>query len=476
MSFSSHKIWTTRFAALLVGLLLNGSITLPMQAAEPKSAPNVAVNSCSTTTPLTPEEQAYARTAWQYFRNNYQPATGFVNSVENYPSASLWDLGNYLMALNAARSLNLIDQADFDYRLNQFLTTLGRIKLFEDALPNKTYNTQTGEMVDYNNKLSPKGIGWSALDLGRVLTALYVLQRCHPSYQNWIQSIVSKWQLQRSVANGQLIGATVLPRRTLMVQEGRLGYEEYAARGFQLWGLNPSRALDRREFRGFVEIYGLRIPVDRRNFRRTNANNYVLSESYILHGVEFGFDSELAEIAAKILEVQKRRYDATGKLTAVSEDHVKGAPYFLYNTIYANGVKWATITEKNKQYPQLRSVSTKAAFGWYYLYPNNAYAQALLNAVKTLQNQQNGGFYAGIYEATQKPNQVLTANTNGLILELLHFKARGSRPFVESASTAGTKTVSQVSVKPPSAQPAIPQALPVTSTPVPSLSKSVCNE
>jgi hypothetical protein len=85
------------------------------------------------TAPLTAEEQTYARTAWQYFLKNYQPATGFTNSTGGYPSGTLWDMGNYLMALNAARSLNLTDQADFDARLNKFLTTLSSLKLFEDA-------------------------------------------------------------------------------------------------------------------------------------------------------------------------------------------------------------------------------------------------------------------------------------------------------------------------------------------------------
>ena len=55
--------------------------------------------------------------------------------------------------------------------------------------------------------------------------------------------------------------------------------------------------------------------------------------------------------------MQKRRHDSTGQLTAVTEDNIDKEPYFLYNTIYANGEKWATITDNNQPYPQLRSVS-----------------------------------------------------------------------------------------------------------------------
>jgi hypothetical protein len=57
----------------------------------------------------------------------------------------------------------------------------------------------------------------------------------------------------------------------------------------------------------FVEINGVQIPVDTRDFKSTNANNYVVSESYILDGIEFGLKGELAVYAARVLDVQKRR-------------------------------------------------------------------------------------------------------------------------------------------------------------------------
>jgi hypothetical protein len=48
-------------------------------------------------------------------------------------------------------------------------------------------------------------------------------------------------------------------------------------------------------------------------------------------------EGALKEYAANVLEVQKRRFDATGQLTSVSEDNIDQAPYFLYNTVYSNG-------------------------------------------------------------------------------------------------------------------------------------------
>ncbi|MEH1781276.1 MAG: DUF3131 domain-containing protein [Nostoc sp.] len=390
-------------------------------------------NSCSNiTAPLTPEEQTYARAAWQYFVKNYQPATGFTNSTGGYPSGTLWDMGNYLMALNAARWLNLTDQADFDSRLNKFLTTLNTLKLFEDALPNKVYNAATAQMVDYGNNPLERGIGWSALDVGRILAAFDVIRTCHPQYNEWLKGIVAKWQVARSLKDGQLFGATVLPdNKTLLVQEGRLGYEEYGARGYQLWGFSAPKAIALEPFK-LVEINGVQIPVDSRDFQSTNANNYVVSESYILDGIEFGLQGELADFAARVLDVQKRRFDTTGQLTAVTEDNIDQAPYFLYNTVYANGVNWATITDANQPYPQFRSISTKAAFGWRYLFPDNAYAQKVFDAVKDLRSPDDGGYYAGIYEESKQPNKALTGNTNGLILEILYYKARGNHPLIAS--------------------------------------------
>ncbi|MDF5721249.1 MAG: DUF3131 domain-containing protein [Rhizonema sp. PD37] len=451
-------------ALFLIGTLMQLSIYISTPVMS--QTPNVACN--NVIAPLTAEEQIYARTAWQYFVKNYQSATGFTNSTDGYPSATLWDMGNYLMALNAARSLNLTDQADFDARLNKFLTTLSSLKLFEDTLPNKVYNTATAQMVDYGNKPVERGIGWSALDIGRMLAAFDLIRTCHPQYKDWLEGIVKKWQVGRSLKDGQLYGAAVSPdNKTLLVQEGRLGYEEYAARGYELWGFKAPKAIDLQPFK-FVEINGVQIPVDTRDFKSTNANNYVVSESYIIDGIEFGLKGELSDYAARVLEVQKRRYDTTGQLTAVTEDNIDQEPYFLYNTVYANGENWATITDQNQSYPKLRSVSTKAAFGWHYLFPDNAYAQKVFDAVKDLKSPDDNGYYAGIYEETKQPNKALTGNTNGLILEILYYKARGNHPLIASSS-ANVVSSSNSSTQPPTTSSA-PKIVEVSVAPIPPVS------
>jgi hypothetical protein len=423
-------------ALFLSGAFLQFLFCLPTVSLAQNSTPN----GCSQiSAPLTPEEQIYARAAWQYFVNNYQANTGFTNSTGGYPSGTLWDIGNYLMALNAARWMNLINQSEFDSRFNKFLTNFANLSLFENALPNKVYNAANGKMTDYGNKPVEKGLGWSALDIGRILAAFHIIGTCHPQYKNWLKGVLSKWQLARSLKDDQLYGALVLPNgKTLLVQEGRLGYEEYAVRGYELWGFKAPKAAALEPFK-LVDINGVKIPVDTRDFQSTNANNYVVGESYILDGIEFGLEGYLKKYAADVLEVQKRRFESTGQLTAVSEDNIDQPPYFLYNTIYSNGVAWATITEKNKPYTELRSISTKAAFGWRYLYPGNAYAQKVFDAVKDLRDPKGGGFYAGLYEETKKPNKSLTGNTNGLIMEILYYKARGNRPLIGGSGVSFAK-------------------------------------
>ncbi len=429
------KRWLRGISLFLVGLLSSSLLNF-MVIAPPAQAQDAAGSQC-VASPLTDEEWGYAQSSWNYFIDNVQPDTGLPNSAGGYPSGTLWDMGNYLTAMNAARWIGLIDQAEFDRRLNQFLSSISSLKLFEGKLPNKVYNSATLAMVDYGNNPTERGIGWSALDVARMLTALRMLQTCHPQYNDWINGLIKSWQIALSVQDEQLYGATVLPDdSTLMVQEGRLGYEEYAARGYALWGLNAPQALSLEPFK-FVDIYGLQIPVDTRDYQSTNANNYVVSESYILDAIEFGLDGDLADYAQRVFEVQKRRYEDTGVLTAVSEDNINKPPYFLYSTVYANGEPFAVITDANELHPELRTLSTKAAFGWHYIYPDSPYAQQVFDTVKNTTNSGRG-YYAGIYEsglddAAPPLNDILTGNTNGLLLEILYYKARGNRPLIGSS-------------------------------------------
>ena len=71
------------------------------------------------------------------------------------------------------------------------------------------------------------------------------------------------------------------------MQEGRLGYEEYAAKSMQLMGYDVAEALDYQSWLKFVDIYDINVATDSRSPEEFTAHNYVVSEPYILDGLEF---------------------------------------------------------------------------------------------------------------------------------------------------------------------------------------------
>jgi hypothetical protein len=69
-----------------------------------------------------------------------------------------------------------------------------------------------------------------------------------------------------------------------------------------------------------------------------------------------------------------------------------------------------------------RGISTKGSFGWWALMQDD-YSQKLLNAVKHLQSDR--GWYAGLFESDLSANEILTMNTNAVVLESIHYKNFG---------------------------------------------------
>jgi Protein of unknown function (DUF3131) len=187
--------------------------------------------------------------------------------------------------------------------------------------------------------------------------------------------------------------------------------------------LDVKQALDNQSHTAFVNLYGQGVPYDRRDYKNSGANNYVLSEPYILDGIETGFQALPKAYADRILAAQAARYQATKKLTAVTEDNLDRPPYFVYSSLFVNGEPWATITDTQQQHNNLRFLSAKAAIGWYVLY-NTAYTRQLFDFVQTNLKSQ-AGWYNGFYESLRQPNKALTANNNGVILESLLYKQVG---------------------------------------------------
>lgn len=386
---------------------------------------------------LNEREMRAAEVAWHYFERFTQPTTGLANSVGNYPSTTMWDTASYIAGATAAYELCIIEKPEFDRRMMQLLTTIKELELFRDEMPNKVYHTKSGLKVDYTNKAGE--IGFSALDIGRFLVWMRILKNRYPHLGNMIDSVLLKWDFSNTISpEGLMFGAYVDEEtgETVYAQEGRLGYEEYAAKGFALWGFRPILAHRAEPFLT-AAIYGVAIPYDGRDPRIFHSQNYVVTESYLQDGLELGFDLPhdthtpewlhsdgwRAEFADRIYEVQENRWSRTGFMTARSEHNVKGPPYFTYDTIFSDGYPWNTVTPRGDYTPDHAAVAAKAALGLWALW-DTEYTDVLYEAIIELYDPENG-MYEGLYERGQGRVEIFTANNNGIILTALLHKVQG---------------------------------------------------
>lgn len=385
---------------------------------------------------LTDREYAMAQTAWSYFVKRYQPETGLVNAVGAFPSTTLWDTASYISGLVSAYELCLIDKREFDTRATKLIGTLRNLDLYRGEAPNKVYNAATGEKVNYANKSGE--VGMSALDIGRLLVWLRIMKERHPYLANSIDNVPMRWNFCNMIQDdGRMFGSfTKGDGTTQYVQEGRLGYEEYAAKGFELWGFDTERAMSPEPL-AFTNIYDVKLPYDGRDPRVFKNQNYVLTEGYILDGLEMGWDLPQdssndgmtasqgwrAEFANRIYLVQQRRYEQTGMITARSEHQVDGKPYFVYDSIFADGYPWNTLDPTGEYQPDRAAISAKAAIGLWALW-QTSYTDLLFDSVADL-SEPDMGFYEGLYENGNGFIPLQTANNNGVILAALLYKVQG---------------------------------------------------
>ncbi|RMI24942.1 MAG: DUF3131 domain-containing protein, partial [Calditrichaeota bacterium] len=174
---------------------------------------------------LTEADLTLARAAWRYFVTNRQSTTGLVNAVNGYTYATLWDIASAIAALVAAEQIGIIDRAHFEREMGLLLQTLSQIALYNDELPNREYDTRTGQMVDIRNRPSHKGSGWSALDIGRCLIWLKITELWYPQLAEKVHQVVKRWRFDRLAQDGEMHGVLHNGRSENIWQEGRLGYE-----------------------------------------------------------------------------------------------------------------------------------------------------------------------------------------------------------------------------------------------------------
>lgn len=384
--------------------------------------------------PLTAAELDRAKTAWRYFLNNTNTGTGLVNSIDRYPVATAWSMGDYLAALTVARELKLIDKIEFDQRLSRFLETVAALPLSRGKLPNRFYDAKSGVMLDAANQ--PGEAGWSAVDIGRLLAWLKIIGEYYPEYQEYLDKAVLRWQFCDVLDDcGTLYRGWHDGQAWTVQQEGRLGYEGYAGAGFALWGFNADSA--RRMYSDqYIQVDGVKLLYDARDPRTTYLANPLTTPPYLLSGMEFGWREDaipgrygsshhkvLREQAEALYRVQEQRWQRSKVYTARGEHAVSAAPYQVLDTIFANGQPWNTITESGQWYPQLALVSTRVVFGMWVLW-DTPYTAALMKITEALFDKERG-WYEGRYETSGAYERVITSSTNAMVLESLLYKSRG---------------------------------------------------
>ena len=388
---------------------------------------STAVAAAGTRPALTPEQIKFYRelasSAWPYMDANYRKSTGLVSATPNWANTTVWDIGGQLLAFHAAKELGLLSPADYDTRTTRLLATLQKVPLFRGTAFNRVYSTIDGSVGEGG------GHGYAATDLGRLLIALKVVSVNEPKFAPRIARIVKRIDFTKVVKDGylqgQLIGTNGKP---VAFQEGRIGYEQYAARGFSAWGADVANALDVKKNGTPVTVLGVPLLADARWQDR------LLSEPFILYGLELGMPPDVQELATNVLRAQQARYDSTGTMTIATEDASSVGPdYFYYYCVYCNRKPFVIdVATSSKDLDAPRWVSTKAAFGWQALMPS-PYTQKAVDFVAPAKDAKRG-WASGVDERSGASTNAWDVNTASVLLEVADFQLRGGKPLIEKAS------------------------------------------
>ncbi|MDV5168409.1 DUF3131 domain-containing protein [Photobacterium rosenbergii] len=384
---------------------------------------------------LTEQELEWAQVAWTYVENNTNLTTGLVNALDNYPTTNLSNLADYLIALMAAREFEFITSKEHDERLTLVLSFLNKMPLGLTGVPNKVYSTGTGMMVDYANQ--PGELGWSSIDIGRLLIALAMVKQRNPEFSEYVDKAVLRWNFCELVTeDGELYGGAINNGHVHRYKEGRLGIEEYTAYGYRDWQIVPEKAMMLEPYE-VVTINGIDLLFDGRDPRDYDVLRPVYSTPYLLLGLEFNWDEiddryssdskhtndVLAAMADSVYRIQESRWDVDRIYTARGEHVVSGEPYFVYDSIYALGTPWITVAEDGSDHDEKALVSTRVAFQMWVLWKTD-YTERLLTLVRELYDPERG-WYEGRYELTSSYEKSISLQTNAGVLEALLYKANG---------------------------------------------------
>lgn len=441
-----------RRARLVVALVLGGGVAAssgcgivgralqtPPATAASSGSTTQGRDACGGTTvasDLSADEKLWAEAAWNYVRQNTNATTGLVNATDQRPVVSVWDIADAIAAIYAAHELGLIDRCEFDDRFGALVASLNLMPLVDNVAPNRWYSAGDRAMVGPDGK--PAVLGWSPIQLGRLLVWLRIVEARHPVWSEYIGRAVARWNFCRvldgcgALTRGVRTGAGAIR----VEQDGRLGYEEYAAAGFALWGFDvaAAAALDHSLP---LELEGLELKVDARAMRDGGVMGPLTSAPFTAFEMEIGAGvggspwAEYRRLGQLVAQAQYRRFERTRTMTARTHRPLATPPWEVYDSVWVEGYPWNTVDPSGGSTPHFSMVSTAAVFELWAVYPHAA-ATRMLEFACALRDQARG-FYAGRLERTGGTDRTLALRTNAAVLQALLYRRRGTflKPLAE---------------------------------------------
>lgn len=414
------KVTTPRRAAMLELLEQQSPEFTIADQAEPESLLSLPKLGQGRFEELLSVHRNMAIAAWEYFDSQYQPQTGLINSVKGYKETTLWDVASAIGGTVAGYELALIEQDEFKQRIGTLLDTLGSMPLYNHHLPARNYHTDTGLPVTNKINRLKNGSGWSALDIARTLGWLAILEKRHPQFQPQIAKISQHWQLKSLINDGDITGARYNGVRERRYQEGRYGYEQYAAAALSLWQLESPNARDTSDM-NTTELQQLMVTVDNRNVP------FLTSDPFYLALIELGPAAEfLAQDSATIYELHRRRWQQENQIWCFGEDASQHPPWFLYNNLWYQGKAWHSTDYRGQTSKHTQTLSAKCALSWAVL-SQDEFGEELWFQARQLFRKE--GWFTGRFD-DRSVNASHNLNTHAVILTALLYIHNGNQPLI----------------------------------------------
>jgi len=380
--------------------------------------------------------------AWQFFERKTTAIPGLTapniwrnddGQYDSYDTVTMWDAGSIVLATVSARSLGLIDDAQFDTRVRGLLDFFNRAVFTYKGKPLPNFRSRM------DNAKSVEA-GYDTTDTGRLFIALNVLDKATGGKYP-IGDLFKKWDLKATIRDGvmhDIKDNSLEPARSNI-------YRFYVSRGYSLWSIDHNSV-----YTG--DTPGISDAATEAFLKELAGIGPIATEPSAVEVVEIGPSPFTTAILDVLEKRQYERFQSTGKLTSVSETPIDRAPWFTYQGLDLSrdgDDAWTVypyVTEKRWQTPAFaannRVVNTKAAYLWFAIRPSE-YTQKVWSYVRENAKAPEYGFHPGVYEATGKPATNIDLNTNATILESIAYifnnrKSLGGMKISEERAAAPT--------------------------------------